>query len=144
MATSEIPQMPANLDLGSLQTKACNSVRVIDVSFWIVILNHQSWPRDELASGTAAVSEVRSIAGGGHALLLFRPAGRWTTTGGSQVVQAHWAGQHHGAYAYSGKPVPERTGIFDLRVRRAGSAATRIGFVYDKALGCRIAEAEVS
>lgn len=44
--------MPANLDLGSFQTKACKSVRVIDVGFWIVILNDQSWPRDELASGT--------------------------------------------------------------------------------------------
>lgn len=119
MATSEIPQMPANLDLGSLQTKACNSVRVMDVGFWIVMLNDQSWPHGELAIGAVAVSEVRSIAGGGgHALLLFRPAERWITTGGSQVAQAHWAGQHHGVYAYSGKPVPVRSGIFDQRVGR--------------------------
>jgi hypothetical protein len=33
MATSDIPQIPANFDLGSRHTNACNSLREIEVGF---------------------------------------------------------------------------------------------------------------
>jgi hypothetical protein len=37
MATSEIPQIFANLVLGFCHTKSCNSVRVMDVGLLVVI-----------------------------------------------------------------------------------------------------------
>jgi hypothetical protein len=37
MATSEIPQTPANFDLGSRHTHVCNSLRVIEIGFESVI-----------------------------------------------------------------------------------------------------------
>jgi hypothetical protein len=42
MATSEIPQILASFVLGSRHTKACNSVRVMEVGFWAVMVKVQS------------------------------------------------------------------------------------------------------